>query len=300
MAAQYGEKDSEIASSGGQYYIIGRVLTIVLGPYLDNSLTPNPNYSTPADIGKITYELLYSSRNITSGDSGIKPAYPISSFTKQYPLIGEVVLILTGPSPGLNDNFNNQTSYYFPPYNIWNAVNHNVFPNLNDYYNFLSKFAQKPTYQGQSSLGNVEMPKGYTFSEMGWRLLTPFEGDSIIEGRYGQSIRFSSTISNFNSANPWSNSGENGSPITIIRNGQGDVVDPLNKFASTVEDINTDKASIYLTSGQEIVLEDINNFPKDSYGIVVNNTQQTIISIYNKPVSNDSIDAATQDKNALG
>ena len=50
-------------------------------------------------------------------------------------------------------------------------------------------------------------------------------GDSLLEGRYGQSLRFGSTArSNFNFPteiqNNWSDSGKNGDPITILKNGQ--------------------------------------------------------------------------------
>lgn len=285
--------NGDAGKSVGHYFIIGRVKSIVLN-------ASDSNFETYADIGKINFELLYSTLNTSISDNATRPAWPISSFTKQYPVIGEIVLIFTGPSDGLNDDFNNQKLYYFPPYTLWNAVNHNAFPNLQEYSQFLQQYSNKESYQGSSVTGSItELPKGKTFIEKDIKMLTPFEGDSIIEGRFGQSIRFGSTVTAAKKENNWSNLGENGSPITIIRNGQGKVVDPLNQFSTTVEDINTDASSIYLTNGQEIILEDINNFPKQSYGITVNNLQQPIIQTFKKPISNDAIDASTQDKNAL-
>ena len=78
-----------------------------------------------------------------------------------------------------------------------------------------------------------------------------FEGDKIIEGRWGNSMRLGSTVKN--TPNTWSSTGENGDPITIIRNGQGNQTD--EGWIPTIEDINNDDTSIYFTSTQKIPLE---------------------------------------------
>ena len=73
----------------------------------------------------------------------------------------------------------------------------------------------------------------------------------MFEGRYGQSIRFGSTISGSHQPNNWSNEGERGNPITIIRNGQTE--DPTKaSFEHILEDVNEDNSSIYLCSNQQI------------------------------------------------
>jgi len=80
--------------------------------------------------------------------------------------------------------------------------------------------------------------------------LQPFEGDLIYEGRWGNSIRLSGTAPD---RNPWSTIGTQGDAITIIRNGQTD--NPAkNGWDFTVEDINTDASSIYLTTTQKVPL----------------------------------------------
>ena len=78
--------------------------------------------------------------------------------------------------------------------------------------------------------------------------LLPFEGDILYEGRWGNSIRFGGTVK---SKNSWSESGTNGDPILILRNGQ----DPnSNNFGAepVVENIKQDLSSIYLTSTQQL------------------------------------------------
>jgi hypothetical protein len=82
--------------------------------------------------------------------------------------------------------------------------------------------------------------------------LLPFEGDIIHEGRYGSSLRFGSTAkSKSQYANNWSTSGNNGDPITILRNGQSPNTDDRGWIPVT-ENINNDLSSIYLTSYQKI------------------------------------------------
>ena len=276
-------------------FILGRVKSIVLNPYIDNTKAPNPEYNNPSDIGKIRFEKLYSSIATTDGDEN-DPAYPIFSFISQYPVIGEIVLILHGPSSLLQNNKTKQQLYYMPPYNAWNNIAHNVIPNLRELASFYSDLVNKPGYQG--GVGTLpEFPKGNTYTDPGnIRNLTAFEGDSIIQGRYGQSIRFGSTVTRFKGFNGWSDAGKNGDPITIIRNGQGTPTDSINKFATTVEDINTDKTSIYLTSGQIVNLDDIINFPKRSYGVDSTKVKASaIVNIFSSPISTDNSSAASQD-----
>ena len=75
----------------------------------------------------------------------------------------------------------------------------------------------------------------------------------ILEGRFGNSIRFGSTnISNeISNPNGWSDLGNTGDPITIIRNGQSSKLDDKG-WLPTTENINEDASSIYLTSNQRI------------------------------------------------
>lgn len=81
--------------------------------------------------------------------------------------------------------------------------------------------------------------------------LYPYMGDFIIEGRWGNSIRFGSTTpaihgkpNNYSTTSP-------GDPITIIRNGQ-DRFANSNGYEPIIENIKNDLSSIYLTSKQKI------------------------------------------------
>ncbi len=166
-------------------------------------------------------------------------AKPISVNTS-LPLIGELVNIIVAPSQASSLSKNANQSYYT------NAIN-------------LSGNVQ------QNSISNN--PLGNTFIEKAdIRNLIPFEGDVIYQGRKGNGIRFGSTTKNIK-ANEWSETGEDGDPITILVNGY---VTTDKNLLPNVEEINKEKASIYLTSTQTIPLEpdlkgEINPFTKPLY-----------------------------------
>jgi hypothetical protein len=103
--------------------------------------------------------------------------------------------------------------------------------------------------------------------------LLPFEGDIMYESRWGSSLRFSSTTK---PKNPWSKSGNNGDPITIIRNGQNS---NSNEFGAEpiIEDINKDLTSIYLSSYQQIPLSPANELYQSYI------TKPILPSQFNKP-----------------
>ena len=79
--------------------------------------------------------------------------------------------------------------------------------------------------------------------------LQPYEGDYILEGRFGNSLRFGSTSKDINVPNLWSKNGNGGEPITILNNGSNFDSSSLQPY---IENINKDNSSIYLTSFQTI------------------------------------------------
>ncbi len=283
----------------GGLFAVGRVKSICLGEYRYDGVK-DPSYSSPKDIGKISYELLYATKNFSNGKGGSRPAYPIFSAIKQYPLISEIVLIMPGPDSDMNDNIEEQGMYYFPPYSLWNSVNHNAFPNLQEYADYLN--TQFQTVEMQNKTIDAEnagvLPVGYMFSEAkDVRSLRPFEGDTILESRFGQSIRFGSTNIT-KQLNSWSKYGALGKPITIIRNGQG-AQDSPDYFEPTVENINRDDSTIWLTSGQVIDIDDSTLFPLNSFGEsnkIPSTNAQTTTRIDR---SRESTSAVSQDRASL-
>jgi hypothetical protein len=187
----------------------------------------------------------------------LTPAYPAFPNIKQYPLINELVPIIYLTDTDVTENTTSVSAYYLPPINIWNSQIHNAIPSSN-----VLPDSQQKDYQ-QVEAGSVrritdqstEINLGQTFNEnnvIDIHPLLPYEGDIIYEGRFGNSIRLGSTVNNAKIPNIWSSVGDNGSPIFILRNGQGNI--NTNSWVPTTENINDDKSSIYLTSTQQIPL----------------------------------------------
>ena len=164
-------------------------------------------------------------------------AKPLFTNLIQYPILEEIVMIISAPSIGLNDNPQSQTFYYLSTVGLWNSVHHNSMPDISNFKG------------GQLNFGNTFKEKDNV------RNLLPEEGDVLVEGRFGNSIRFSSTTSQKTLNNPWSSQGNEGSPITIIRNGQSNNDINPTPWVPLYEDINYDGSSIYLCEGQDIPLE---------------------------------------------
>ena len=220
----------DIFKKSGEWSSIGAV-------YFDSINTPSPDPN-------------FSKNNF---------ALPLFPNNKTFPLENEVVYVISLPNNNIQSNVNDISYYYFQPINIWNSNHHNAIPD--PILNTSLPASQQRDYQ-QTSIGAVrrvtdggtEIVLGNTFNEkLNIKSIQPFEGDVIHEGRWGQSIRFGSTVSGSLVPNFWSRTGKNGDPILILRNGQyNDGKDP---WIPQVEDINKDISPIYATSTQNIPIE---------------------------------------------
>jgi hypothetical protein len=212
-------------------------------------------------IGTIAYDSVI---NPSGQDSFSLPlARPILANNKTYPLIGEIVHIITAPDTRIGKVTNSTNSYYINTIGLWNTANHNAYPiNSN-----IPPPSQQKTYT-MTELGSLrtvtdqytKLNLGNTFQERGYiHSLVAYEGDMIYEGRWGNSIRFGSTIKTKDpeaiGLNNWSQGlSTSGDPITIIRNGQPLKENKTAGYLPIIENINDDLTSIYLTSTQTIPL----------------------------------------------
>jgi hypothetical protein len=227
---------------------VGRVVSIVLDE-------THPRFKELGEwngLGTIEYTLVDQPVPINQSYPTAKPYDPS---VRNFPLINEIVLISSFPNTDIGEFASSKIAYYVNIVGIWNHPHHNAFPQNS---NILPPSQQKDYIQTEAGSvrrvtdQSTEIFLGVTFIERGnIHPLLPFEGDRIIEGRWGNSIRFGSTVKN--TPNTWSSTGENGDPITIIRNGQGNQTD--EGWIPTIEDINNDNTSIYFTSTQKIPLE---------------------------------------------
>lgn len=278
--------------------ILARVDKVILGPTEANG-QPDKDFQNNGawgSIGAIRFTVMYGGEAVDNVTNTIaRPYYPNNT---QYPLKGEIVELTFGPSTRLNDGGLEKDLYYKNPISLWNSVHHNAFPNLNSLATFNSNLTV-PYADATKGItdttvtGSQPYPLGATFVEKSTiKNLQPFEGDIIYQGRWGQSIRFGNTVKNSATKNPWSSTGNNGDPIIIITNGQAATKgDP---WVPTIEDVNNDAASIILSSGQAIIIQDLNNFKLDSYTIDVKLTEDNTRAIKKQPISTDTTSPTVQ------
>lgn len=221
------------SSSPSFKFRVGRVYAVIM-----DETTPSQGifdqYGGWDGVGTAFYMEYEQSKNIPvtyenfinyAISSPAKPFFPNQKF---YPLLGELILIFNLPSPDSQNKGGTSQDYYISVLNLWNSTHHN---------------AQTST---DSRLGS-------SFNENAdLKPIRAFEGDYILEGRFGQALRFGSTTKINSSENFWSKTGNDGDPITIISNGHKS----NSKFLSPyVENVNTDSSALYLTSTQQLPLK---------------------------------------------
>ena len=234
---------------------IGRVTDIIL----DEN---HPDFIKNGEwngVGNIYYKV-----NNSIGSSGKQVAKPFNPQNKNFPLINEFVLLFQLPNSNIGEDSSSNSYYYTNTVSVWNHPHHNAYPDLLD---GVDDDAQSQDYQSTESgsvrrvtdgsteinLNSPSNPSQNTFVERtNIHPLMPFMGDLLYEGRFGNSIRLGGTAkSNSIYNNNWSINGENGDPITIIRNGQ-----PGNSsnegWLPITENLKNDLSSLYLTSYQRL------------------------------------------------
>lgn len=186
---------------------------------------------------------------------------PLFPNIKNYPLINEVVLILALANKDYQNDYNNLTFYYLSPLNLWNTPQTNPIPSPGANITPSSQNrgyleVEKTNSPNKPSAGsNTEFRVGRYFVEKdNINPLYSYEGDFILDGRFGNAIRLGNTvpIKADTLPNNWSSTGKLGDPITIITNG---VHNESPSYNSITENINIDKSSIYLTSTQKLPIE---------------------------------------------
>lgn len=237
----------------------GRVISVVL----DDTHPRYEELGGSKAIGAV--EIIDVSRGTgdyssTTQNQNYKVAYPLQPGIKNYPLINEIVYLTSQPTHKIQLRTGAKALYYISIVNLWNHPHHNGTP-----YSAGSTTPENSKAYQDTTLGSVNKLTDssgvikfgeYFVERSNIYPLQPFEGDLMYEGRWGNSIRLSGTAPN---KNPWSSEGTQGDAITIIRNGQTDSP-TKNGWNFTVEDINTDPSSIYLTTTQKIPLTANTNY----------------------------------------
>jgi len=223
------------AGSKGTFY--GRVLDIILD-------RKHPKYYEMGEalsLNGVFYAGIKGDADIDQDESG-EPAfaYQGNARVKHIPLIGEMVVIENRPAATNEKTAGGSRKVWIDVVNVWNNPEHNASPNTKN-----PNWRKTLFGKGFKESGRINPLQG-------------FPGDFSIEGRQGQSIRFTG-VQHIN--NPLVTKQNNGQPLILIANGQ---VATKNGFDPIIEDINKDLGSIYLTGDHYVPLVQANK-KRDSY-----------------------------------
>ena len=247
--------------------------------------TPTEDYQA----GTIQFRPLEGGQLSDSPVNHLLYARPLNTLFVSVPTLGEYVYIVTGPSAAStrpDQLLKNVTShFYMTPISIRGDINHNA---SGDTWNKKFVTVQQTKGNAEEYESNTETPppeeepvrlslgndfhRHSTTDDDGVEqtlVMSPniFEGDVMLNGRFGQTIRLSTTLSE-GANKTWRGVPDLESdpsylkPITIIRNGL-----PVDIKDRYVDNLITDPAAIYLTNGQYIPeLKTLIPFPLDHKG----------------------------------
>ena len=201
---------------------LGRVYDIVL----DES---HPDYKFHKTIGAIRYNV-FDDDTFEENAQNLYTAFPYDSTVTTLPLKGEVVEIMGGPKDEESRTDSEYKTYYGRVVSGWNAVNHNSLP------------------KGDTD-EKVETDLGEDIQELRINQLYPNSGDTLIDGRTGNSIR----LGGYKGAKSLiADKSSDAKPYIIINNGRVNKPDTLLPVS---EDINKDLSSIYIVSDHLVPLK---------------------------------------------
>ena len=226
----------------------------------------------PAEVLEVIYEdktpsLIYGikakiidGRPVTDAESpSVLTAIPLNFSYIRVPIVGEVVLVLQAPSSYATATRNSLTNYYLDIVSLQASVHHNAIPTVTKTKVTKGNADGNSDSYNESSTGNTnkETPPApdKNFSENpSVKPLQPYVGDVIFEGRYGNSIRFTTTPKSGKFTVQPKFSDAVGSPITIFRNTkQSKDTKKINDFVT--EDFTNEENVIVQASGQKLEFE---------------------------------------------
>ena len=233
---------------------MGKAIEITVGEVLEiiyDDKNPNLSYG-------IKVKLFDASNVEDSSSPGVITASPLNSNVLRIPLKGEIVLLTKAPSSYASGLSNSLEWYYIDIVNLQKDIHHNSIPTVSKFQ--LNKNPQASGNYNQAAAGNTNQEQApasdKNFTELETvKPLQPYVGDVIIQGRYGNSIRMSTTPKSGTFTKPakWKE-GNAGAPITIIRNTE-QITNTGKTNDFTTEDFKNEDNVIVMTSGQSIEFE---------------------------------------------
>jgi len=198
----------------------------------------------------------------SQANNNVVAARALDANIKNIPIKGEVVMLLKAPTAYNSALRTGQEYYYTNPVSVQSSIHHNGLPGITDMGKSALNTSPSARENAQDGVTaqvtsrlNVNKTIDPGFPERNDVYpIQPFPGDIIIEGRWGQSIRFGSTVDErreYPQKPLWKKGlGDTGNPILIISNGTNPDSKPFNEFI--LEDPDKDDSAIWMTSGQAL------------------------------------------------
>lgn len=240
--------------------LIGHVLEVCLD-------SDSPLYKgSDENIGAIRFRDVFGPPTTNLGQEKGILAYPADRSNFKVPLPGEQVIIYNAYSDKITPTNHTAPGYFYANV-ITNTANitNNSSPFVGIAPSLLAPGARSVTFaqvekRFDKRIKNLQMFKDSSAKPVIHKQMQPFEGDYILQGRYGNSIRFGGTPTDATADNgpEWA-SKKRGKPgdsiITIRLKNETIKANQVKNNLYDIEDINEDAASIYLTTTQEIGLK---------------------------------------------
>jgi len=177
---------------------------------------------------------------------------PIDPSDLKIPLIGESVLLIESPNQGIIHRSKSRDFCYIATVGILGGISNNAYPSPTKP---LGSNGSPTTFTGNMGPSLIPQIGDYVPNKF-IAPLVAFEGDRIIQGRWGNSIRFGNTSNGSEDFSFWNGGGADGDPIIIISNGFEN-----QDAISRTEDLNDGSSNIVLSSAQELDIEASNKLP---------------------------------------
>lgn len=241
--------------------IVHKVILDVDDPLLDD-LEIN-ELAKPKYVGAVEFRL---NSNVNQSNDSLNIAFPKDNNAISLPTVNEVVRITNSEGGGFlyqrtttsaSPNTNASTNEIDLKSKKESGANSNT---ASDY----SRVQSTGIARSGNTSDSTDFSKlgKYFESQANIHKLRLYEGDNIIESRFGQSIRFSG----------YNNADNIFSPNVIIRNGENGESLSSGDGKSTEEDINKDGGIICLSSGERLL----------NYVIPVDNTKESFFNYPNE------------------
>ena len=187
-------------------------------------------------------------------------AKPLDVNFVKLPVVGELVPLINFLDSDSTKNIYNKNTFYLNSINSWNSPHQNSLQNISALDSVESTEVANPE-DGNPFVVGGDLPElGENFTERDdVKKVQMYEGDILIEGRFGQHIRLGSSDKILEENPNWWSEGSDetlGRPVTIISNGQStENIGELEPRDLYKTDINKDPSTIILTENQPTSLD---------------------------------------------